>query len=168
MGADLQTILLLRVLITEDFPTFGYPINPTLIVFLSLWKLSYYLRRLIKLPFPNEFVVLEWKARVGYSLERYLTHFAVTQVGTRSHLFRISTRCLWGQFFLICSSINLLLVPFGSLASITWITTSEESNTLYNSSQILLDYPASILLSLFSSFSSRYKCFLKLESLLVL
>jgi len=38
IGADLHTPLDLIVLITDDFPTFGYPINPTLTVFLSLWN----------------------------------------------------------------------------------------------------------------------------------
>ena len=33
IGATLQTLVFLRVLITELFPTFGYPINPTLICF---------------------------------------------------------------------------------------------------------------------------------------
>ena len=35
-GAALQTIFFFKVLITEDFPTFGYPIKPTDICFFSL------------------------------------------------------------------------------------------------------------------------------------
>jgi hypothetical protein len=38
MGATLHTTLVRRVLITDDFPTFGYPTNPTDIACLSLFK----------------------------------------------------------------------------------------------------------------------------------
>lgn len=38
IGATLQTFLERRVLITELFPTFGYPMKPTLICFLSVWS----------------------------------------------------------------------------------------------------------------------------------
>jgi hypothetical protein len=36
IGATLQQAVFIRELITDDFPTFGYPINPTLIDFFSL------------------------------------------------------------------------------------------------------------------------------------
>lgn len=54
MGAALQTFFYFKELITELFPTLGYPMNPTLIFFLSLWKLSYCLNKLIRDPFPKE------------------------------------------------------------------------------------------------------------------
>ena len=37
-GAALQTPFDFIVFITDDFPTLGYPIKPTLTVFLSLWN----------------------------------------------------------------------------------------------------------------------------------
>jgi len=36
IGAALQTFFFLKQLMTELFPTFGYPMNPTETVFLSL------------------------------------------------------------------------------------------------------------------------------------
>jgi len=36
IGAALQTYFAFKELMTELFPTFGYPTKPTLIVFLSL------------------------------------------------------------------------------------------------------------------------------------
>lgn len=54
IGAALHTLFYLKELITEDLPTLGYPTNPILIFFLSLWKLSNYLNKLIKEPLPKE------------------------------------------------------------------------------------------------------------------
>ena len=53
IGALLHTFFYLIELIIDDFPTFGYPINPTLMCFLSLWTLSNYLKRFISEPFPK-------------------------------------------------------------------------------------------------------------------
>lgn len=58
IGADLQTALLLSELMTELLPVFGYPMNPTEMFFLSLWKLSNCLKVWISEPLPNGFVTL--------------------------------------------------------------------------------------------------------------
>ena len=86
-GAALQTLFSFKVLITLDFPTFGYPTNPILMFFLSRWKISNCLNRLIKDPFPKGFVMLDLNAIVGYCLERCFTHFANTHIGIKSALF---------------------------------------------------------------------------------
>lgn len=38
MGATVQTFFFLSVLMMLDFPTFGYPMKPTEICFLSEWR----------------------------------------------------------------------------------------------------------------------------------
>ena len=48
----------------------------------------------MRAPFPNGEPMDAWKARVGTVWLRRVTHCLVTQVGTRSHLFTMSTRCL--------------------------------------------------------------------------
>jgi hypothetical protein len=53
IGALLHTFFYFKELIIEDLPTFGYPINPTLICFLSLCTLSNCLKRLINEPLPK-------------------------------------------------------------------------------------------------------------------
>ena len=55
----------------------------------------------------------------------------VTQVGTRSHLFRTKIRCFQDFSFFIYASMLLERVPMGSRASSTWMTTSDESITYY-------------------------------------
>jgi hypothetical protein len=45
-------------------------------------------------PFPNGFVTLARNARVGNFFDRYFTHLYVTEVGTKSILFKIRTICL--------------------------------------------------------------------------
>lgn len=60
----------------DDFPVLGPPIKPTEICFLSEWRLENCLRSAMSDPFPNELVILAWKARVGYSLERCRTQAA--------------------------------------------------------------------------------------------
>lgn len=153
IGATVQTFFFLSVLMTELLPTLGYPINPTLICFLSMcnckcesdehktnkvWNkvftvkarlgissihksqdyslrnnyrntesiaqqvidiyksqcinhginqiITYWsyitsltlpncLRSCIRAPLPNGFVMLAWKARVGYSDDSIATHF---------------------------------------------------------------------------------------------
>lgn len=57
-GAALQQALLFKEFIIELFPTFGKPINPILIDFFSLWKLSNYLSKFINDPFPYGLVIL--------------------------------------------------------------------------------------------------------------
>ena len=89
IGADLQTFFFLRELITLLLPTLGYPMNPTEIVFLSLWKLSNYLNSFSKESLPKFLSTPALKAMVGFFWERCLTHLAVTEVGTRSVLFKM-------------------------------------------------------------------------------
>ncbi len=50
--------------------------------------------RLIRAPLPKELVMLAWYAKVGNSAESNLTHFRVTQLGTKSHLLITITKCL--------------------------------------------------------------------------
>lgn len=57
----------------EDLPVFGPPINPTDICFRSECRLENCRKRVIKDPLPNEFVMLAWKANVGYSFDRIFT-----------------------------------------------------------------------------------------------
>ena len=54
----------------------------------------------------------------------------MTQVGTRSTLFRTKTTPLCAFSFLRKSRTGLHIVPIGSRASRTWMTTSDESRTL--------------------------------------
>jgi hypothetical protein len=104
---------------TLDFPTLGYPTNPILIFFLSLWKISNCLNILINAPFPNGFVMLERYAIVGYYLLKTFTHLAMTHIGTKSALLINNTMCLCGKFFFTCSYSAIERVPIGSLASKT-------------------------------------------------
>lgn len=60
---------------------------------------------------------------------KYLT---VTQVGTRSHLFRTKIRCFQDFSFFRYVSMLLDRVPIGSRASSTWMMTSDESITCKN------------------------------------
>jgi len=99
MGATLQHVFFINALITELLPTFGYPIRPTEIFFLSLWRISNCFRSWMSDPLPNGFETLAWKASVGYDFERYLIHLFVMDVGIRSHLFRMKTKCLFGHFY---------------------------------------------------------------------
>ena len=69
--------------------------------------------------------------RFGVTYEQGKRELTATQVGTRSHLFRTKIKCLWGASFLRYCSTARQRVPIGSLASSTFITTSEESMTYY-------------------------------------
>lgn len=80
--------------------------KPILMVYLSLWKLSNYLKRLINDPFPKGEFILAWYATVGYSYDNTCNHFLVMRVGIRSILLSIRIWCFCGQFFLMCASIN--------------------------------------------------------------
>ncbi len=151
IGAALQTFFSFSELMILDLPTFGYPTNPILMFFLSLWKISNCLNKLIKDPFPNGLEIEALYAIVGYYFDKCWTHFFKAQTGIKSALLINNIKCLWGQFFLKCSSKAGDLVPWGSLASKTWTTTSLQSTTLWSSYQILLLCPADILLSLFST-----------------
>lgn len=64
-GATLHTFPLFNVLITLDFPTFGYPTNPTLICFLSEWSCENWRRSWMREPLPKEWFGEAWKAMVG-------------------------------------------------------------------------------------------------------
>ncbi len=66
---------------------------------------------------------------------------------TRSHLFSSSSRCLCRWFFRMWRSMKRQRVPSGSRASSTWMTTSDESRTLYSSPQMRLDWPLSKIFS---------------------
>jgi len=71
-----QTFFFRRVLMMEDLPELGYPIRPTEICFLSLWRVENCRRSWIREPLPKELVIEAWKARVGYDLERRRTQEA--------------------------------------------------------------------------------------------
>mmetsp|Transcript_1816 Transcript_1816/g.2433 ORF Transcript_1816/g.2433 Transcript_1816/m.2433 type:complete len:308 (-) Transcript_1816:224-1147(-) len=150
MGATLHDFLEMRVLMTDDFPTLGYPTTPTLISFLSSWSLPNCRRRAMRAPFPKACVMLAWKAMVGRSLASSPIHRLATQLGTRSILLRIKTRCLCLAFLARCRSIILHLVPGTFRQSIMCRMTSEQSMTLKNSPQILLDCPLRNRSSFFS------------------
>src|SRR5690349_9897422 len=85
-GATVHTFFWRTVLIMELFPVFGYPMNPTEICFLSAWSLLNWRSNWIKEPLPKELLMLAWKARVGYSLERTFTHLACKEEDTHGAL----------------------------------------------------------------------------------
>mmetsp|Transcript_17688 Transcript_17688/g.42917 ORF Transcript_17688/g.42917 Transcript_17688/m.42917 type:complete len:306 (-) Transcript_17688:199-1116(-) len=146
------------------FPTLGYPKKPTLRCFLSPCSTLNCLRSWISAPLPKGFVIDAWNASVGYSADRILIQRAVTHVGTRSHLLSSSTMCLWRAVGRLrsCSTYSTR-VPIGSRTSSTWITTSEESTTLWSSAQMRLDWP---LFMMFSRAASEYSMLsLRFESL---
>ena len=66
MGATRQTLLLLIVLITLLFPTFGYPTNPTDICFLSECSCANWRSNCMREPLPKEWFGEAWNAMVGY------------------------------------------------------------------------------------------------------
>src|SRR3990167_965896 len=101
IGATLHTFLLLSVLITELLPTLGYPINPTLICFLSECNFANCLNNWMSAPLPNGLVMDAWNAKVGKSFDKTLTHLAVAHVGIKSHLFNTKINCLCFLSFLI-------------------------------------------------------------------
>ena len=76
IGATVQTFFFLKVLMMEDFPVFGYPMKPTEICLRLECSEENCRRSAIREPFPNEFVILAWKASVGYSLDRARTQEA--------------------------------------------------------------------------------------------
>lgn len=67
IGALLQTFFFLNELITDDFPTLGYPIKPTETVFLSLWNLSNYLNNYNNVSLPKYLSTPALKAIVGWN-----------------------------------------------------------------------------------------------------
>lgn len=79
---------------TLDLPTFGYPMNPTEIAFLSLRRRAICRSRLMSAPLPNAFVRPERNARIGNSELSRRIHARVTRGGTRSTLFSSRMRCL--------------------------------------------------------------------------
>lgn len=72
----MQTFFFRSVLMMEDLPVFGYPMKPTEICLRSEWSDENCRRSWIREPLPKEFVIEAWKARVGYSFERWRTHDA--------------------------------------------------------------------------------------------
>lgn len=61
----MQTFFFRSVLMIDDLPVFGYPIKPTEICFLSEWRDENWRRSEMRDPFPKEFVIDAWNARVG-------------------------------------------------------------------------------------------------------
>mmetsp|Transcript_8104 Transcript_8104/g.23309 ORF Transcript_8104/g.23309 Transcript_8104/m.23309 type:complete len:207 (-) Transcript_8104:219-839(-) len=94
MGATLQLFLEMRVLMTLDFPTLGYPTTPTLICFLSSWSFPNCRNMLIKAPLPKACVNDAWNAIVGLSFANSPIHRLATQLGTRSTLLSTKIKCL--------------------------------------------------------------------------
>ena len=76
------TFFVLRVLMTDDLPTLGYPMKPTEMNFLSLCSRLSCRSRPSRLPLPKGFVTLAWNASVGYSFESVPSQRLVTQAGT--------------------------------------------------------------------------------------
>mmetsp|Transcript_247 Transcript_247/g.563 ORF Transcript_247/g.563 Transcript_247/m.563 type:complete len:233 (+) Transcript_247:1165-1863(+) len=140
-GAALQTFFLFRVLITDDLPTLGYPIMPTVTCFLSLRRVLNCRSKFSKAFLPNGFVIEAWKASVGKSFIKIWIQRLETQVGTRSTLFSTSTMCLWDLCLRISLSRAMQRVPMGSRASRMKQITSEASTTLYSSAQIRREVP---------------------------
>ena len=64
-GATLQTLPALRVLMTLDLPTLGYPMKPTEICFLSECSCENWRRSWMSEPLPKEWFGEAWKASVG-------------------------------------------------------------------------------------------------------
>lgn len=56
MGAVLHTFFFRRVFIMEDLPVLGYPMNPTEICFRFECSDENCRKRVMREPFPNEFV----------------------------------------------------------------------------------------------------------------
>src|SRR5436190_12990685 len=77
-GATRHTLPLLRVLITLLFPTFGYPMNPTEICFLSEWSWANWRKSWIREPLPKEWFGEAWNAIVGNCGVRYCMYLAWT------------------------------------------------------------------------------------------
>ena len=82
-------------------------------------------------PFPKGLVMEAWNASVGYSCDSTCKYLLVTHAGTRSHLFSNKSMCLCFAFRCRCRSKCRHRVPKGSRASNTWMSTSDESTTLY-------------------------------------
>ena len=61
-GATVQTFFLRRVLMTEDFPTEGYPMSPQEICLRSEWREENWRKRAMREPLPKELLMLAWKA----------------------------------------------------------------------------------------------------------
>lgn len=76
IGATLQTFFFRNVLIMEDLPTLGYPINPTEICLRSECNDENCRNKLIKLPLPKELVIEAWNAIVGYDFDKCLIQAA--------------------------------------------------------------------------------------------
>lgn len=76
IGATVVTFEPFKVFMRLDFPTFGYPISPTLICFRSLCRDENCRRRDMSWPLPKELVIEEWNAKVGTSFDKWRTHAA--------------------------------------------------------------------------------------------
>jgi hypothetical protein len=76
------TFFVRSALMTELLPTLGYPMNPTLMAFLSDRSRASWRSRLRSEPLPKGLVTLAWKASVGNSRDRVWSQRLVTQAGT--------------------------------------------------------------------------------------
>lgn len=76
IGAVLHTGFFRNVLIMDDLPELGYPMKPAEICLRSAWRMANWRRRAMSEPLPKEFVMLAWKARVGYSSDNNFTQVA--------------------------------------------------------------------------------------------
>lgn len=76
IGATVHTFFFRKVLMIEDLPVLGYPMNPTEICLRSECKEENCLNNWIKEPLPKEFVMDAWNASVGRDFDKCLTHAA--------------------------------------------------------------------------------------------
>ena len=65
MGATVQTFFLRRVLMMDDLPVLGYPMNPMEICLRSECSEENWRRSCMRDPLPKEFVMDAWNASVG-------------------------------------------------------------------------------------------------------
>lgn len=72
----MHTFFFLRVLMMLDLPTFGYPMKPTEICFLSEWRTENWRSSWMSEPLPNELLIEAWNAIVGADSDRCLTQRA--------------------------------------------------------------------------------------------
>mmetsp|Transcript_10832 Transcript_10832/g.36119 ORF Transcript_10832/g.36119 Transcript_10832/m.36119 type:complete len:217 (+) Transcript_10832:449-1099(+) len=141
IGAALQTAFARSALMTLDLPTLGKPTTPTEICCASLCSTAYCRSTLISAPLPYALVTEARKASVGAVLPRTRIQRRRTQFGTKSTLFSTKIKCLCDARVFMCSTSRVHVVPCGSRASRTWMTTSEQSSTLYSSPQMRRDWP---------------------------
>jgi len=120
MGAVAQTFFLRKVLMMDDLPVLGYPMKPTEICLRLACRAENWRSREIRVPLPKECVRLAWKARVGWSRERILTHFACEEESAYypcSHCYYFFQACKHSvcKIVVICARRNVCLITKLSL-----------------------------------------------------